>query len=87
MDLQNIKVINSDGTPADYFAVVLQTMDANNAFDGETCATYTWSGDGWLNSEFSPIEKASVMVEPGSAFLVGNNMGTELFFKVPSPIK
>ena len=87
LDLQNIKVVNSDGMPADYFAVVLQTMDENNAFDGETCATYTWIGDCWADSEFNAIEKNAVMVEPGNAFLVGNNMGTELFFKVPSPIK
>lgn len=87
LDLQNVKVVNADGTPADYFAIVLQTMDENNAFDGETCATYTWDGTGWLNSEFAPIEKGAVNVQPGNAFLVGNNMGVELFFKVPSPIK
>jgi hypothetical protein len=86
-DLTDVQIINKDGTPADYFAVVLQTMDENNAFDGETCATYTWDGTGWLNSEFAPIEKGAVNVQPGNAFLVGNNMGVELFFKVPSPIK
>ena len=86
-DLSDVQIINADGSLADYFAVVLQTMDENNAFDGETCSTYTWIGDCWADSEFNAIEKNAVMVEPGNAFLVGNNMGTELFFKVPSPIK
>ena len=86
-DLTDVQIINKDGTLADFFAVVLQTMDENNTFDGETCATYTWDGTGWVDSEFAPIEKGAVNVQPGNAFLVGNNMGTELYFKVPSPIK
>lgn len=86
-DLTDVQIINEDGTLADFFAVVLQTMDENNAFDGETCATYTWDGTGWVDSEFAPIAKGTVNVEPGNAFLVGNNMGVQLFFKVPSPIK
>ena len=86
-DLTDVQIINKDGTLADFFAVVLQTMDENNTFDGETCATYTWDGTGWVDSEFASIEKGAVNVQPGNAFLVGNNMGTELYFKVPSPIK
>ena len=86
-DLADVQIINADGSLADYFAVVLQTMDENNTFDGETCATYTWTGDGWADSEFNTVEKNAVMVQPGNVFLVGNNMGVELFFKVPSPIK
>lgn len=88
-DLTEVTVTTLDGELAEFYGAVLQTMDENNAFDGETCSAYAWlAEDGWQNDiTGEAVMPGDVTVNPGDAFLVGNNAGAPLVFNLPCPVK